>query len=90
MSDWEAQGQLPPLLLFHSLCSASCGKCVALPKASSPESASYSFLFQIPVPFVSLKVIQLVGCEDMTWINLAQDGDRWRAVVNAVTNLWFP
>jgi hypothetical protein len=26
----------------------------------------------------------------MDWIDLAQDKDRWRAVVNAVMNLWFP
>jgi hypothetical protein len=24
------------------------------------------------------------------WIDLAQDGDRWQALVNAVTNLWVP
>jgi len=26
----------------------------------------------------------------MDWINLAQNRDRWRALVNAVMNLWAP
>jgi hypothetical protein len=34
--------------------------------------------------------LQEFGCGGMNWINLAQNRDRWRAIVNVVMNLLVP
>jgi hypothetical protein len=34
--------------------------------------------------------LQEVGCGSMDWIDLAQDRDRWRALVNVVMDLGVP
>jgi hypothetical protein len=39
---------------------------------------------------IILKLIFRKCDGSMDWINLSQDRDRWRALMNAVMNLWVP
>lgn len=32
----------------------------------------------------------LVGWKDMAWVHVAEDRDKWQAVLDAAVNLWVP
>jgi hypothetical protein len=31
-----------------------------------------------------------IGCDGIDWIDLAQDRDQWRVLVDMIRNLWVP
>jgi hypothetical protein len=39
---------------------------------------------------IILRLIFRIWTVGIDWIDVAQDTDRWQAVVNAVMNLWVP
>jgi hypothetical protein len=41
----------------------------------------------VSIIMMDLQEVEIVGID---WIGLAQDWDKWREIVNAVTNLWVP
>jgi hypothetical protein len=40
--------------------------------------------------WIILKWILEIGLGGMVWINLAQDRDQWKALVNTAMNFWVP
>jgi hypothetical protein len=39
---------------------------------------------------IKINLVREIGWDDMDWIDLAQDRDQWRALVNTVMNLRVP
>jgi hypothetical protein len=52
---------------------------------SGSSSGKYQILHK-----TDKKVIKIVKVQDVDGIQLAEDREKWLAVVNAVINLWFP
>ena len=49
-----------------------------------------AFLYGL-YPTYNIKMdLKEVGCGCVDWIELTEDRDRWRALVNAVMNHWVP
>jgi hypothetical protein len=43
----------------------------------------------LAAPCIRMDLVE-VGWGDVDWIGLAQDRNKWRALVNSVLNLWVP
>jgi hypothetical protein len=52
-------------------------------------SGSSSGNYQI-VPKTNKKALKIVEVQDVDGIQLAEDREKWLAIVNTVINVWFP
>jgi hypothetical protein len=48
------------------------------------------YLLELTLLTTDALLVEEVGWGDVDWIGLAQDRDRWRALVNSVLNLRVP
>jgi hypothetical protein len=48
------------------------------------------FIFQFFLIAKMLIIVKEIGWDGMDWMDLAQDTNQWRALVNAVMNLRVP
>ena len=84
--------RLLPRLLFTSICpfifpSISCCR-RQFQRKMWPIQLAFRFLISCRILRDNIKInFQQVGWRDMDWIDVAQDRERWRAVVNAAMNL---
>jgi ABC-type Fe3+ transport system permease subunit len=48
------------------------------------------FFIVIKYSYVCVTILREIGWDGMDWMNLAQDRDQWRALVNTVMKLRVP
>jgi hypothetical protein len=53
------------------------------------DNIKMNFFYKVFMKFIKMDLRE-VRWGGMDWIDLAQDRDRWRALVSAVVNVWFP